>query len=249
MTLNIATDRVESAMNTALRTTDMNDRLNRFEKLAQIVTLPPDQSHWPTVIAVLLHFSCFARAHVDCLLSETMSGSGVPLGGSSAYNAYGAGGIGSGFGMPRPAAPQNKKTAAQPSKPSKQQLLDDDDEIADDAEDYDNFANVSTRNLETLGLLAHPSPACEAASLSSVPSPDCDYAVKLPSRVLQSESYSYFKPVGQLPSGTGPPGQVQCWQQQMCDISRAAWLAAAQTVVSGVAQTSLTASRSAAVLP
>lgn len=128
-----------------------------------------------------------------------MSGSGVPLGGSSAYNAYGVGGIGSGFGMPRPAAPQNKKTA-QPSKPSKQQLLDDDDEIADDAEDYDNFANVSTRNLETLGLLAHPSPACEAASLSSVPSPDCYYAVKLPSRVLQSESNSHFQPVQQLPA-------------------------------------------------
>jgi hypothetical protein len=108
--------------------------------------------------------------------------SSVPLGGSSAYNAYAAG-VGGDSQRPGPAA-ANK---APPPKPSKQQIVDDEDEIADDVEDYENFANVSTRDLETLGLIEHPSPACEAASLSSVPSPDCDYALKLPSYVLQSE--------------------------------------------------------------
>lgn len=66
-------------------------------------------------------------------------------------------------------------------------MVEDDEEIADDVNDYDNFANVGTCDLEKLGLIPHPSPACEAASLSSVPSPDCDYVVKLPSFVLQSE--------------------------------------------------------------
>jgi hypothetical protein len=108
----------------------------------------------------------------------------VPLGGSSAYNAYASAarpGAGVGGQRPGPAA------ANKAPPPKKQQIVDDEDEIADDVEDYENFANVSTRDLETLGLIEHPSPACEAASLSSVPSPDCNYAVKLPSYVLQSE--------------------------------------------------------------
>jgi hypothetical protein len=93
---------------------------------------------------------------------------------------------------PRPAAApaaaaagSSKPKAAQPSKSTA--VVEDDEEIADDVTDYDNFANVSTVHLEAMGLIPHPSPACEAASLSSVPSPDCDYVVKLPSFVLQSE--------------------------------------------------------------
>lgn len=115
-----------------------------------------------------------------------MASSG-PLGGSSAYNAYTASAAFGAAGVPRPAAAAGPSKA--PKQPSKQQQqVDDDDEIADDVAEYDNFANVSTRDLETLGLIGHPSPACEAASLSSVPSPDCDYALKLPSHVLKSES-------------------------------------------------------------
>lgn len=60
-------------------------------------------------------------------------------------------------------------------------------EIGDDAEDYENFANVSTKALENYGLSPHPSTICEAATLSSVPSPEVDYTLKLPSHVLQSE--------------------------------------------------------------
>lgn len=114
-----------------------------------------------------------------------MSGSG-PLGGSSAYNTFNSSAFPAGFGIPRPAP----AAAAQPKAPkpsTKQQIEDDEDEIADDVAEYDNFANVSTCDLERLGLIEHPSPACEAASLSSVPSPDCDYVVKLPSYVLQSK--------------------------------------------------------------
>lgn len=111
--------------------------------------------------------------------------SSVPLGGSSAYNTYTAA-----FGaaaVPQRPAPAAAGPKAKPSANKQQQQVDDDDEIADDVAEYDNFANVSTRDLETLGLIGHPSPACEAASLSSVPSPDCDYALKLPSHVLKSE--------------------------------------------------------------
>lgn len=113
----------------------------------------------------------------------------VPLGGSSAYNTYNAAHFAAQFAArTAAAAAASKPKAPQQPKPSKQQqVVDDEDEIADDVAEYDNFANVSTANLETLGLIEHPSPACEAASLSSVPSPDCDYTVKLPSKVLQSE--------------------------------------------------------------
>jgi hypothetical protein len=60
-------------------------------------------------------------------------------------------------------------------------------EIGDDAEGYENFATVSSNALEGYGLAPHPSPVCEAATLSSVPSPDCDYTLKLPGHVLKSE--------------------------------------------------------------
>jgi hypothetical protein len=60
-------------------------------------------------------------------------------------------------------------------------------EIGDDAEGYENFATVSSNALEGYGLAPHPSPVCEAATLSSVPSPECDYTLKLPGHVLKSE--------------------------------------------------------------
>lgn len=117
-----------------------------------------------------------------------MSGS-APLGGSSAYNAYTAG-FGAGTVPQRPAAAAAAAAAGSSKAKAKTAAVqDDDDELADDVAEYDNFANVSTRDLETLGLVGHPSPACEAASLSSVPSPDCDYALKVPSHVLKCETH------------------------------------------------------------
>jgi hypothetical protein len=113
----------------------------------------------------------------------------VPLGGSSAYNSYNAAAFAAQFAArtaAAAAAAASKPKDPQQPKPAKQ-VVNDEDEIADDVAEYDNFANVSTADLETLGLIEHPSPACEAASLSSVPSPDCDYTVKLPSKMLQSE--------------------------------------------------------------
>eukprot|EP00775_Hariotina_reticulata_P014309 gene14309-36_t len=87
-------------------------------------------------------------------------------------------------------AAANKASAGLKSK--KQVIVDDSDDegIGDDAQDYANFANVSTSDLERYGLAPHPSPVCEAATLSSVPSPEVKYSVKIPANVLQSGAIS-----------------------------------------------------------
>eukprot|EP00878_Enallax_costatus_P023440 GHUV01024933.1.p1 GENE.GHUV01024933.1~~GHUV01024933.1.p1 ORF type:complete len:410 (+),score=80.43 GHUV01024933.1:835-2064(+) len=99
--------------------------------------------------------------------------------------------------VPGVASQQKKKPAGGSAtgtsglKAKKQVILEEEDEeIGDDAEDYENFANVSTTALETFGLAPHPSPVCEAATLSSVPSPESDYSLKLPAHVLKSGAIS-----------------------------------------------------------
>jgi hypothetical protein len=142
-----------------------------------VIQLIQDQPCWPFIVD-----------QTQARVSGTGMSNSVPLGGSSAYNSYNAAAFAAQFAAKTGAAAASKpKAPQQPKPPKQQQVVDDEDEIADDVAEYDNFANVSTANLETLGLIEHPSPACEAASLSSVPSPDCDYTVKLPSKVLQSE--------------------------------------------------------------
>lgn len=85
--------------------------------------------------------------------------------------------------QPKPAPAKPKSQAV---KVDKQKIIEEDseDEVGDSLEDQ-HFATVCTDSLEALGLRQHPNRVAEAASLSSVPAPDRQYALRLPAHVMR----------------------------------------------------------------
>jgi hypothetical protein len=83
----------------------------------------------------------------------------MPMRGSAAFNSSQHGAP---RAQPRPGAAAagpsggaaSKKAAAAAAAAAQKPIADDEEELADAAETYENFANVSTNDLETFGLVS-----------------------------------------------------------------------------------------------